>query len=312
MIFIKKIIPIFIISSFLFLAEESAAIKDSLFATVGNKAITQSDIINEIKIILISSGQSFSEDKKKQLQEIAVKSTVKRKIKQIEIEKHDSLEINRDDVNMELENVASRINMDVDTLKKTFIANNIDLNSIIEMIETELLWNSLIFKLYKNRLKISTEEIDEQLKMIQMQKDINEYLISEIIIRPVPKEEINNEIKKIKERISNDSFKKVAMDISIYESSINGGDLGWIGENAISDEFKNKIINTPVGNISEPIFLPEGIVLFKVRDKRQAEKFLDLEQAKKQLLQVEKTKILNMHSLSHYDNLRRSITINYY
>lgn len=312
MIFIKKIIPIFIISSFLFLAEESAAIKDSLFATVGNKAITQSDIINEIKIILISSGQSFSEDKKKQLQEIAVKSTVKRKIKQIEIEKHDSLEINRDDVNMELENVASRINMDVDTLKKTFIANNIDLNSIIEMIETELLWNSLIFKLYKNRLKISTEEIDEQLKMIQMQKDINEYLISEIIIRPVPKEEINNEIKKIKERISNDSFKKVAMDISISESSINGGDLGWIGENAISDEFKNKIINTPVGNISEPIFLPEGIVLFKVRDKRQAEKFLDLEQAKKQLLQVEKTKILNMHSLSHYDNLRRSITINYY
>jgi len=28
-------------------------IKDSLFATVGNKAITQSDILNEIKIILI-------------------------------------------------------------------------------------------------------------------------------------------------------------------------------------------------------------------------------------------------------------------
>ena len=37
------------------------AIKDSLFATVGNKAITQSDIINEIKIILILTGQGFTE-----------------------------------------------------------------------------------------------------------------------------------------------------------------------------------------------------------------------------------------------------------
>ena len=194
---IKKNIYIFIVSIFFFFTEANSAIKDSLFATVGNKAITQSDIINEIKIILISNGQSFTEDKKKQLQELAVKSTVKRKIKQIEIEKH-SLEINTDDVNIELEKVANKINMDIDTLKRTFIANGIDFNTIVEMVETELFWNSLIFKLYKDRLKISAEEIDEQLEMIQKYKNINEYLISEIIIRAVPKEQINDEINKIK------------------------------------------------------------------------------------------------------------------
>jgi len=31
-----------------------------------------------------------------------------------------------------------------------------------------------------------------------------------------------------------------------------------------------------------------------------------------QLVKAEKTKILRMHSLSHYENLRKSITINYY
>ncbi len=308
---IKKNIYIFIVSIFFFFTEANSAIKDSLFATVGNKAITQSDIINEIKIILISNGQSFTEDKKKQLQELAVKSTVKRKIKQIEIEKH-SLEINTDDVNIELEKVANKINMDIDTLKRTFIANGIDFNTIVEMVETELFWNSLIFKLYKDRLKISAEEIDEQLEMIQKYKNINEYLISEIIIRAVPKEQINDEINKIKDKIISSGFEKVAMDISISETAINGGDLGWVSENAISDEFKEKIIYTPIGNISEPIFLPEGIVLFKIRDKRKTEKILNLDQAKDQLLQIEKTKILNMHSLSHYDNLRRTITINYY
>ena len=67
--------------------EVEEVIKDSLFATVGNKAITQSDIINEIKIILILTGQSFTEDIKEQLQSGAIQSIIKRNIKKIEIEK---------------------------------------------------------------------------------------------------------------------------------------------------------------------------------------------------------------------------------
>ena len=82
--------------------------------------------------------------------------------------------------------------------------------------------------------------------------------------------------------------------------------------NVISEKFKSKIINTPVGNISEPIILPEGILFFKVRDKRKLKKFASLEDAKNQLVNAEKTKILRMYSLSHYENLKKSITINYY
>ena len=48
-------------------------IKDGLFATVGNKAITHSDIVNEIKTILILNGQSFSEDIRKQLESASIK-----------------------------------------------------------------------------------------------------------------------------------------------------------------------------------------------------------------------------------------------
>ena len=88
--------------------------------------------------------------------------------------------------------------------------------------------------------------------------------------------------------------------------------MGWIVETEISDDFKLKIINTKLGDISDPIILPEGILIFKVRDKRAVEKITDLEEVKNQIVNAEKTKILRMHSLSHYENLRRSATINYY
>ena len=292
--------------------EVEEVIKDSLFATVGNKAITQSDIINEIKIILILTGQSFTEDIKEQLQSGAIQSIIKRNIKKIEIEKYNSLTFNQPDVDKELKKLAGNLYMDLDTFENTFIANGIPFSNVIDQIQIELLWNSLIFELYKDRLVISLDEISEQLKSIQNKKEIEEYLISEIIIKPVPKDKLESTIKEIKNKIKIEGFEKVAMNLSISETALQGGDLDWVSENAISEKFKSKIISTPVGNISEPILLPEGILFFKVRDKRKLKKFVNLEDAKNQLVNAEKTKILRMHSLSHYENLRKSITINYY
>ena len=311
MINIKNTISAIIIA-FFFLVESNAVIKDSLFATVGNKAITRSDIVNEIKTILILNGQNFSQDYAKQIESAAIQSTIKRNIKQIEIEKYNSLKFNHADLNKELNQLASNINMNLDTLKNTLIANGIDFSNINNQIRTELLWNSLIFELYKDRLSININEIDEQLKLIQNKKEMEEYLISEIIIKTVSKDKLQSKIKEIKNKISIEGFEKVAINLSISETALKGGNLGWISENVISEIFRSKIINTPVGNISEPIILPQGILFFKLRDKRKLKKFANLEDAKNQLVNAEKTKILKMHSLSHYENLRRSIPIHYY
>ena len=311
MINIKNTISAIIILFFC-LVESNALIKDSLFATVGNKAITRSDIVNEIKTILILNGQNFSQDYAQQIESAAIQSTIKRNIKQIEIEKYNYLKFNHADLNNELNQLASNINVNLDTLKNTFIANGINFSDVNNQIRTELLWNSLIFNLYKDRLSININEIDEQLKLIQNKKEMEEYLISEIIIKPISKDKLQSKIKEIKNKISIEGFEKVAINLSISETALKGGDLGWISENVISETFRSKIINTPVGHISAPIILPQGILFFKLRDKRKLKKFVNLEDAKNQLVNAEKTKILKMHSLSHYENLKRSIPIQYY
>ena len=85
-----------------------------------------------------------------------------------------------------------------------------------------------------------------------------------------------------------------------------------MNENEIAKKFKSKIFNTAVGSISEPILLNEGILIYYVRDRRKIENIVDLDQLKDQLVRLEKTKILNMYSLTHYDNLRRSVAIKYF
>ena len=293
-------------------SKNKTAIKDALYATIDNVAITKSDIVNEMKIILILTNQSFSGNTKDHIQAAATQSIIKRTIKTIEIKKYKSLNFNSTDLQNELEKWAQNINMDLDTFKNTFVVNKINFSDISSRVKTELLWNSLIFELYKNRLIVNEDEINDQLKAIQNKKEIKEYLISEIIIKPATENKLETIIKEIKNKIKTEGFEKVAMNLSISETAFKGGDLGWVNENAIAKKFKSQIINTAVGSISQPIILPEGILLFKIKDKREIKKNINLNDLRNQLINAEKTKILNMYSLSHYDSLKRSITIKYY
>ena len=79
----------------------NANIADALFITVGNKAITKSDIVDEIKIILILNNESYSDDKRGKLNKMAIKSTIERNIKQIEIDRLGFLEFSQQDVSYE-------------------------------------------------------------------------------------------------------------------------------------------------------------------------------------------------------------------
>ena len=106
---------------------------------------------------------TYSDENRNELQKMAVKSVIKRNIKRIEISKNNFLEFSQDDYNKELNRLANNLDMDIDTLKNVSISNGLDFSIIKNQIKTELLWNSIIFALYRDRVSINLNEIDEQL-----------------------------------------------------------------------------------------------------------------------------------------------------
>ena len=298
--------------SLIFVEKANAEINDSLFMIIGDRAITQSDVVNEIKILLILNNQSYTDEIRDQLQQIAINSIIKRTIKEIEVKKNNFFAYSEKDLVAELIRLADNMNVDIETLKNICASNELDFSIIKNNIKVELMWNSIIFQLYKNKLTINPEEINESLKLKQNKKEVYEYLISEILIKNTDENtNINLKSKELKDKIQNEGFDTVARNVSISESALRGGDLGWVNENAIAKKIKPTIVETLIGSISKPIVLPNGILFFKVRDKRKIEKKLTLEEEKNQLVKLEKIKILKMHSLTHYDKLKRTISIQF-
>lgn len=69
---------------------------------------------------------------------------------------------------------------------------------------------------------------------------------------------------------SGESFEETAQALSEDKvSGAKGGDLGWLNEGAISDEFSEKVFSMQAGQVSEPFLTDYGFHVIKVTEAAQ-------------------------------------------
>ena len=307
----KKIRNIILLTNLFFLCitQSNAAIYNKIIAAVGNKPITTYDLHNEMKLLYILRDKSLKTIQKDELKKISFQSLVGKLIRQQAIEEHSDIQFSPNDLDKEIDRTASYHKITRGDLENIFKSNDLPFSVFIDKIVIDLKWNSLIFKLYKNKITINHAVITKKLNEIQKRQFINEYLISEIVINAVEADKLEDAINEVKTEIENNGFEKTAIKLSIANSNKNGGSLGWIKETEISKKFKDAIETIPVGSVTKPILLPEGIIFLKVKEKRTIKQVDDLEKIKNDLIINEKNKSLQTFSVLHFKKLRKSINV---
>lgn len=77
------------------------------------------------------------------------------------------------------------------------------------------------------------------------------------------------EAQQIKKNIDNGgNFEYYARVYSLCPSAANNGDLGYFGRGQMVREFERAAFNTPVGEVSNPVYTQFGWHLIKVLDKK--------------------------------------------
>ena len=299
---IKIFLGLLVLTLF-FSQKVSSNINNSIIISVGNLPVTYLDLIKEMKIISILTNNQIKDTNKEQIKSIAVKSLIKRKIKEIEIIKYDVRNYNKSDLENLILNSSSNINTDKEGLKELMKKNNLKFEEIIKRYEIDLKWNSLIFEIYKNKVNLNMSEIENKIKNeLEKNKANKIVLISEIEIL-LQENNNKNSIKKVMDNIKTIGFGKTAKKFSISESSANDGNIGWIDENKLSKNIYDNVKNLKNNQISKPIYLDQSILIIK----KMGEKIIEpnIEKIKDRILAVEKEKKLQMFSNSHFSNLER-------
>ena len=161
------------INNFIFLSS-NAQINNIIVTKVGEYLITSIDIENEIITNLVLNKQELTQENINNNKRYAVKNLINKRIKKNEVNKYEIKNYNQKDLDGYITSVAKKLNTNQNGLKQIFRQNNINYDSFVENYKIELLWNTLIFQLYKNQTNVNIVDVENEVEKVKDGKNEEE------------------------------------------------------------------------------------------------------------------------------------------
>ena len=305
-----KFIKILFFIQFILLSFSSleAKVNNIIVAKVENEIITAYDLENEIKTILVLAKKPLTQENINEVKNFAMKSLIRKLIKKSEVERYNVTKYNEKDLNGYILQISKGLGTNSSGLKKIFKENEINYDVLVEKFKIELLWNTLIYSLYKNQITINSVELENEIKSKLLNKEDKQYKLSEIEISA--KDNSQDSFNKIYEAIKKEGFYQAVKKFSISSSNLDKGNIGWFNENSLSKVYFDQIKKLKKGEVSKPIRTMESFVILKVEDiKLQDNSNLDVDKLKDSIISRKKEEKLNLFSRSHFSKLENSAFI---
>jgi len=306
MIKLKKIFLTIIYSLTIF--SSTIAIENKILFKVNNEIITSIDILNEINY-LITINNDFSKMPKKKVFEIAKKSLIREKIKEIELKKFFK-EIKVEDEflnNLLISHFKSTGINNINDFEKYFLSLDINPNQIKKKITIEVMWNQFIFKKFHQGVKINKELIKNELLTSDKQK---EFLLSEILFTLNKNEKLNQKIYLLEKEIKDKGFSQTALTYSVSDTANKGGELGWVKETIINSKIRENLKKVKVNEHTKPIVIPGGFLILKIEGIREVENDFDLDTEINKIVKKQTNEQLNQFSNIYFNKVKKDILIN--
>ena len=286
------------------------AIENKIILKVDNEIITSLDVYKETRNIKFFN-RNLSRLTDEEIYQISINSLIKYNIKKNEISKKFKIvEIqNKDYLDQLIEKTFKDLGFqNLQNFKNELIKREISFENFEEKLKIEILWNQLIFSTYYNKLVIDEEKLKRQINNID--KTVKSFNLNEIIFNVENIEEIETKYNLILNDIQKLGFEGAALKHSISNSSINGGNLGWIDEKNIGKQILDQINKINIKSITKPIRISSGFLILQKFDEREIQKNLDSEEELKKLIDYEKNQQLNNYSNLYYNKIKKNIKIN--
>ncbi len=307
--FIKKLLVSLLILS-VFSTKFSFSYENKIILKVENEIVTTIDILNESKY-LKALNKNLKDINKNDIYEISINSLIREKIKKIEIlNNFKEIKIDENYLNQLIKTSYNNLKFQN---KNDFVnylnENQVDFEVFKNKIIIEALWNEIIYTKFFNQIEIDEEKLKKKIKE-KKQKNLKSFLLSEIVFNKRNSFTIDETFELINKDILEKGFENAALIHSIANSSQNSGKLGWINEDSISSKLIKELDEIEIGQHTNPITIPGGLLILKIQDIKEIENNVNVEQKLKQLVQKETNQQLNQFSNLYYNKVKNNVQIN--
>ena len=289
---------------------DTNALENKIVFKINNSIITSLDIKKETRYLLALSPEmkDLGSDK---IYNISKKSVIREKIKNAEVIKNfDKLSLDEKALDPFIKNTYENLGIN----SKNDFANylkkkNLSLDDINRKITFEMAWNRLVYFKYFSKVKINENDLKKKI-LSEKNKGMKMFFLQEILFEVEKNSKLKTKYDLIKENIQKEGFEKSALLFSVSDSSKTGGDIGWVNINALNPNIVKKISNIQNGNYTDPIVVPGGFLILKIKDTKIVNKEINVDEELSKIIRIKTNQQLNQFSLIYYNKLKSNAVIN--
>lgn len=239
-------------------------------AIVDGVVISTYDLEQRIRLVLTSSGGGSSAAGQGRMREQVLRTLID-EIIQLNAAKKDELEVAESDIDAAIAKIAEQNNTTPEKIMESLRANGVSDGTFRTQIKAELAWSKVVEERLAPRVKITDEEVDQELRRIQAGASKPQYLISEIFIgvdAPGDEARARRAIEQIFQQIqAGTPFPALAQEFSESPSAKQGGEVGWVQDEDVAPEVWAQLQRMQPRTISPPVRSAAGYYLIVLRDK---------------------------------------------
>jgi peptidyl-prolyl cis-trans isomerase SurA len=271
-------------------AADSAAIGSSVVITVNDELISNYDIVQRMRLLIVTSGIQPTEQNIPTLQQEAARSLIDEHLEMQDLKSESkqqkfNLIASDTEVNDELADIARSNNTSADQLLAQLAAQGVGPETFKDQLRAEISWRGWIRGRYGSRIVVGDDQIKAFQKRVEAEAGKPQYQVTEIFIDAARAGDINAATSAAQQLIDQihkgAPFAAVARQFSNSPSAANGGEVGWITVGEMPPEVDQALEALRPGQISSPIPVKDGVYIVFLKDRRAggSTTVVDLKQA---------------------------------
>lgn len=246
---------------------------EGIAAVVNDRPISYSDVRQRARMLLLTIGAA--QPTQEQVQQItgqALEQLIDEKLQLDRVSEY-NVEIDPREIDAAIGDMASQAGVTGQALREQLISAGVNPSSLEDQMRADIAWQRLMNGLYGQRIRISDNQVDDQLERMRVASQKTQFRIAEIFLyapdgdtRPEAMTAAQSIIRQLEQGAD---FRVAAQRISSAPTAATGGDMGWVTLEDLPGPIAEAVRGVSSNSLLPPIETENGIYIILVSGKRE-------------------------------------------
>lgn len=246
---------------------------EGIAAVVNDKPISYSDVRQRARMLLLTIGAA--QPTQEQVQQItgqALEQLIDEKLQLDRVSQY-KVEIDPREIDAAIGDMAGQAGMSGQALRQQLVSAGVNPASLEDQMRADIAWQRLINGLYGQRIRVSDNQVDDQLERMRIASQKTQFRIAEIFLYApdagTRTEAMTAAQSIIRQLEQGADFRVAAQRISSAPTAATGGDMGWVTLEDLSAPIAEAVRDVTSNSLLPPIETENGIYIILVSGKRE-------------------------------------------